>query len=374
MRRLSRVVASVTLVTLVLALPAAGAPLMFPTRVQDGFTSPGPPTVTAATWILFDDSSETVLASHLSTEERSMASTTKIMTGLLALERSNLTDVVTISSRAANTGEREIGLVAGEQVTMSALLKAALIHSANDAATSIAEHVAGSVDGFVDLMNERATELGLTETHFTNPHGLDAPDHYSSARDLLDLVRVAMAFPEFRDNVRSRIVVFPDAPDGTKRIGTTTNLLLGVYEGAGGIKTGFTSRALLTFVATAEREGRRLYVVVLGSEGRRAHFADARALFDYGFSQLGIYWTISTGNLYVSVKQRVEPGPLVATSRIETLLHLAGQGLMTDPPASTVTQPEPIPPPVDVVNRHPEASADSLWTALTFWWDQAVEG
>ena len=372
MRRLSRVAASVALVTLALALPAAGAPLTFPTRVQDGFASLGPPTVTAAAWILFDESSEVVLASHFSTQERAMASTTKIMTGLLALEGSNLTDVVTISQRAADAGEREIDLVAGEQVTMSALLKAAMIHSANDAAIAIAEHVGGSVEGFVDMMNERAKELGLTKTHFANPHGLDAPDHYSSARDLLDLARVAMAFPEFRDNVRSRIVVFPDAPDGSKRVGTTTNLLLGDYDGAGGIKTGFTSEALLTFVSTAEREGRRLYVVVLGSEGDRAHFADARALLDYGFKQLGIYGTVSTGNPYVSAKQRVEPGPLVATSNIEAFLHLAGQGLMTDPPSPTAIVPEPVPLPVEVVNRQPVSPPDSLWAAFTFWWDQTV--
>ena len=372
MRRLSRVAASVALVTLVLALPAAGAPLTFPTRVQDGFASPGPPMVTAAAWILFDESNEVVLASHLSTQERAVASTTKIMTGLLALEGSNLTDVVTISTRATDAGEREIDLVAGEQVTMSALLKAAMIHSANDAAIAIAEHVGGSVEGFVDMMNERARELGLTETHFANPHGLDAPDHYSSARDLLDLARVAMAFPEFRDNVRSRMVIFPDAPDGSKRIGTTTNLLLGVYDGAGGIKTGFTSEALLTFVATAEQGGRRLYAVVLGSEGDRAHFADARSLLDYGFRQLGIYGTVSTGNPYVSAKQRVEPGPLVATSTIETFIHLAGQGLMTDPPSPTAIVPEPVPLPVEVVTRHPVSPPDPLWTAFTFWWDQTV--
>lgn len=372
MTRLSRVAALVAVMTLVLALPAAGAPLTFPTRVQDGFTSPGPPVVTAASWILFDESSQTVLASHLSTQERAMASTTKIMTGLLAMERSNLTDIVTISKRAADTGEREIDLVAGEQLTMSALLKAAMIHSANDAATAIAEHVGGSVEGFVDMMNERASELGLTETHFTNPHGLDAPDHYSSARDLLDLARVAMAFPEFSDNVRSRIFVFPDAPDGSKRIGGTTNLLLGDYEGAGGIKTGFTSRALLTFVATAERDGRRLYAVVLGSVGRRAHFDDVRALFDYGFSQLGIYGTVSTGKPYVSVKRRVEPGPLVATSNMETLIHLAGQGLMTDPPLSRAIVPEPVPSPVILVNRRPVPPPEPLQAILTFWWDEIV--
>jgi D-alanyl-D-alanine carboxypeptidase len=301
-----------------------------------------------------------------------MASITKIMTGLLAFERSDLDDIVTVSTRAADTGEREIELVAGEQVTLKALVKAAMIHSANDAATAIAEHVGGSLEGFVEMMNERSRELGLTETHFANPHGLDAPDHYSSARDMLDLALVAMSHPEFADIVRSRMVVFPDAPDGSQRIGTTTNLLLGDYEGAGGIKTGFTSRALLTYVATAEREGRRLYAVVLGSEGRRAHFSDARALFDYGFVELGIYGVVASGKPYASIQIRVEPGPLVATTNIESLVQLASQGIMTDPPASLVDPPEPPPPSVEVVGRHAESTSDSIWTAFTFWWTQAI--
>ncbi len=370
MNRHTRVAALVAILSLPLALPAAAAPLTFPVRIQEGFPTPDPPEITAATWILYDEAGETVLASHLPTQERSMASITKIMTGLLAFERSNLDDIVIISKRAADTGEREIDLVAGEQVTLNALVKAAMIHSANDAATAIAEHVGGSLEGFVEMMNERARELGLTETHFANPHGLDAPDHFSSARDMLNLALVAMSHQGFADIVRSRMVVFPDAPDGSQRIGTTTNLLLGDYEGAGGIKTGFTSRALLTYVATAERGGRRLFAVVLGSQGRRAHFADARALFDYGFNQLGIYGIVATREPYVSIQTRVDPGPLVATANIETLVQLASQGLLTDPPASFVAEPEPPPPSVEVVNRHAESTPDTLWAALTFWWSQ----
>ena len=104
---------------------------------------------------------------------------------------------MTISERAANTGEKEIELVAGETISMDALFKALMIHSANDAATAIAEHISGSVEDFVDLMNQRAEELGLTHTSFANPHGLDAPDHYTSARDLLHLAQVAMENPRF---------------------------------------------------------------------------------------------------------------------------------------------------------------------------------
>lgn len=368
MRRRLPTAALAAVLTVTLALPAAAAPLSFPTRVVEGFPAPPPPAITAAAWILFDDSTGTVLGSQLPDEERPMASTTKIMTALVAIENAEPKSIVTISQNAADTGEREIDLVAGEQLPLDALLKAAMIHSANDAATAIAEHVGGSVSGFIDMMNEKAAELGLTETHFVNPHGLDHPDHYSSARDLLSMARVAMEHPLFADIVRSRLLVFPDAPDGTRRAGVATNLMLHDYEGMGGVKTGFTFRAGLTMVATAERSGRRLYAVVLGSDGSRAHFSDVRALFDWGFESLGIHATLSTGQAYTSMKTRVEPSPLLATRNTETFLHLAAQGLMTSPPAPLTSLPPPEPPPLVVVERYPQPSEPPA-AALAYWWE-----
>ena len=200
--------APIAVISLALMLPASAAPLTYPTLVVDGFSQPGPPEVTAATWILYDESTDSVLASFLPSQERAIASTTKIMTALVAIENGDLDSIVTISQKAADTGEREIGLVAGEPLPLIALLKAAMIHSANDAAIAIAEHVGGSVDGFVVLMNERAQSLGLTATNFTNPHGLDDLDHYSSASDLLELAKIAMTHPEFSEIVRSQLLVF----------------------------------------------------------------------------------------------------------------------------------------------------------------------
>ena len=357
------------LITLSLA-PAVGAkPFAYPAPTQEGLPDPGPPDVTAKAWILYDASTDAVLASVQPDERRSVASTTKIMTGLLAVERGDFEEVVTISQRAADTGEREIGLVPGEEVTLGALVKAALIHSGNDAATAIAEHIGGSVEGFVDLMNQRAEELGLRNTSFANPHGLDAPGHYSSARDMLNLAREAMQHEEFRDIVRSRIVVFPEAPDGSKRIGTATNLLLGDYEGASGIKTGFTFQALLTFVASAERQDRRLYAVVLGSEGSRAHLSDARRLFDYGFEDLGVYGVLGTGNRYVARFHQPEPGPMVSAAHLEALLHLGATGLLADPPMPSETAPEPVPPPVEELRRAPERDHSTVRGAVRFWLD-----
>ena len=366
--------APIAVISLALMLPASAAPLTYPTPVVDGFSHPGPPEVTAATWILYDESTDSVLASFLPTQERAIASTTKIMTALVVIENGDLDSIVTISQKAADTGEREIGLVAGERLPLIALLKAAMIHSANDAATAISEHVGGSVDGFVVLMNERAQSLGLTATKFTNPHGLDDLDHYSSASDLLELAKIAMTHPEFSEIVRSQLLVFPDAPDGTVRRGTTTNLLLGAYEGNGGIKTGFTNQAGLTFVSTAVRNGRRLYSVVLGSDGERAHFRDTEALFDYGFDQLGIYGNLSMGTPYRSTMVRIEPTPLVAIANIEAYLHIAGQGLAASPPSSLEPAPEVVVPPPVVVNRSTDRGANPIRTALTHWWQLIMRG
>ena len=366
--------APIAVISLVLMLPAGAAPLTYPTPVVDGFAHGGPPDVTAATWILYDESNETVLASFLPAQERAIASTTKIMTALVVIENGDLDSIVTISQKAADTGEREIGLVAGERLPLIALLKAAMIHSANDAATAIAEHVGGSVEGFVVLMNERAQSLGLTASNFTNPHGLDHPNNYSTASDLLELARVAMTHPEFSEIVRSQVLVFHDAPDGTTRRGTTTNLLLASYDGNTGIKTGFTDQAGLTYVSTAVRNGRRLYSVVLGSEGERAHFRDTEALFDYGFDQLGIYGNLSLGTPYQSLIVQTEPAPLLAIANLEAYLHLAGQGLALSPPSALEAIPEVVAPSASVVIRETERGANPIQTALNHWWQFIVRG
>ena len=134
-------------------------------------------------------------------------------------------------------------------------------------------------------MNAKAAELGLVNTSFVNPHGLDHPDHYSSARDLLTVTLAAMDDPDFARLVEARSANLPANPDGEPRVAINRNELLATYPGAIGVKTGFTNQALLTLVAASEREGRRLYAVVLGSDD---HFGDATALLDYGFAEFGV--------------------------------------------------------------------------------------
>ncbi|MFZ0626252.1 MAG: D-alanyl-D-alanine carboxypeptidase family protein [Acidimicrobiia bacterium] len=367
MKRLRLLLAPLVVCLGLIAQPAAAAPFTYPPPLLQAYPAPDAPEVSAASWILYDDTAGMVIAEHNADDERAMASVTKIMTGLLALENSDMSEMVEISNRAAATGEKEIDLVAGESVPMDALFKALLIHSANDAATAIAEHVSGSVEAFVDLMNQRARELGLTHTHFANPHGLDAPGHYTSARDLVVLAREAMSHPEFADVVRAKTLVFPPAPDGTLRIGTSTNLLLNWYPGTIGVKTGFTNHALLTMVAAAERDGHRVYAVVLGSEGVRGHFADVTRLFDYVFQDLHYYGYAAGGEPYVAQMRHSDPGPLVAMSNLETYLHLAGQGLMLDRPTPLVESDQPSLPAITEVERDADSAPQSVFEAMGFW-------
>ncbi len=372
MRNLLRVVGPLLLVFSLFDAPVSAAPFTYPAPVLETFPAPDAPQVTAASWILYDETTDVVIAELNADQERAMASVTKIMTGLLTLENSSPTEPVTISERAATTGEKEIELVEGETLEMSALFKALMIHSATDAATAIAEHIAGSVEEFVAFMNQRAAELGLTHTTFANPHGLDAPNHHTTARDLLELARIAMAHPEFAEVVKAKTLVFPPAPDGTARTGSSTNLMLWSYPGTIGIKTGFTSQALLTYVAAAERDGRLLYAVLLGSDGDRAHFADARELFDYGFEELGFFGDASTGSPYVAVKGRKSPEPLVALGTMETYVHLASQGLMLESPTPLRELPEPAPPPIVEVTRSADPGPRTVLESMRYWLDHAL--
>ncbi len=307
-----RVVAPLLAVLILLgAAPAVATPVAAPPSPVWGLYAGAPPEVTASSWILYDDTYGRVLADHMADTPRPMASTTKIMTALLALERGNLDDPVLISSSAADIGEAEIGLEAGEVWTLRQLLTAMLVRSANDAAEAVAEYVGGTQQHFVELMNEKALELGLRQTSYANPHGLDAPGHFTTARELLELTLVAMEDPVFAELVGTQTAVLPPAPDGTERIAQTTNQLLGSYPGAFGVKTGFTNLAGLVLVAGAERDGRRLYTVVMGSAD---HFTDATALLDYGFAQYGVVQQVSKGVSYVAHTTAASEPPVETTT------------------------------------------------------------
>lgn len=214
--------------------------------------------------------------------ERAMASTTKIMTALVVLEHAEMTDVVTISRDAAGVGEAEIDLRPGQEVTVEMLLEGMLVRSGNDAAIALAEHVGGSVDGFVAMMNQKAADLGLVHSSFVNPHGLDEPGHYSSAEDLATLSTLAMSDPRFAGMVSQPSVMVDDGQGGAKRY-ESSNKLLGTYEGACGVKTGWTNKAGYCLVASAVRDGIGLVAVVLGTDSEDERFDEARVLLDWGY-------------------------------------------------------------------------------------------
>jgi D-alanyl-D-alanine carboxypeptidase (penicillin-binding protein 5/6) len=208
------------------------------------------------------------------------ASTTKILTALLAIERLPLDARVVIGERAGQMRHGSvIGVEAGEQWTVDDLLHALLLRSANDAAAALAERVAGSVEGFADLMNSTARSIGARHSQFVNPYGLHDPAHYTTAYDLALIARHALRHPTFASIVRVQSWTL-ERPNRPPQEIANTNKLLGRYQGADGVKTGLTAAAGRVLVASATRNGWRLLAVVLKSPDT---YQDAERLLDYGF-------------------------------------------------------------------------------------------
>ena len=229
----------------------------------------------AASAILVDVNSGRVLYEHNADAKMLIASTTKIMTALVAIREGNLGDVVKVGREATLTEGSSMYLKEGEELALEALLYGLLLCSGNDAAVAIAEHVGGSQAGFVSMMNETAKELGMDHSSFANPNGLDHEDHYSTARDMAKLARAAV-----EDETLVRIASTRTAHIGGRTM-TNHNKLLAYMDGCIGLKTGYTRAAGRTLVGCAERNGQRLVAVTL-QDGN--DWADHQALFDYGFS------------------------------------------------------------------------------------------
>ncbi|MHB8705829.1 MAG: D-alanyl-D-alanine carboxypeptidase family protein [Coriobacteriia bacterium] len=220
-------------------------------------------------------------------EERAMASTTKIMTAIVVLEAvTDLGERATVPVGATVVGEAGVGLHAGQELTVRQLLEAMLVHSGNDAAITLAVHVAGSEDAFAEAMNAKAAQLDVRHSRYTNVHGLDEFGHHTSAADLATLARYALQFPEFREMVAMREVRVPTG--STIKKFDASNKLLGTYDGATGVKTGWTNDAGYCLVASAERNGIGLVAVVMGAKSEDQRFAEARRLLDWGFEHYRI--------------------------------------------------------------------------------------
>jgi D-alanyl-D-alanine carboxypeptidase (penicillin-binding protein 5/6) len=253
--------------------------------------------------------------------QRPIASVTKIMTAVLVLERADPEDVVTVSDRAASGGPTagisNLGLLPGERVRVEDLLYALMLQSANDAALALAEHVSGSVEAFVKLMNRKAVRLGLRQTEFLSPGGLDDRGH-SSPADLVRLTRAAYAEPGFERLSSTRFHEVP-APEGRPRVVQNRNVLLWLYPGSIGVKTGFTSAAGFCVVAAAERDGVRLVAVVLGSAGEA--FSDAAEMLSYGFAAFERHAFVRRGESLGRLEIVGGRVPVAAGARLEALVR-----------------------------------------------------
>ena len=252
-----------------------------PSPGPDDQADSGLPLLSAKAAILIDGTSGLTLYEHNAKERRYPASTTKIMTALLCVERGGLDETVTVSERAAAIGEASLNLADGEKILLRHLLMGLLMKSANDAAVAIAETIGGDYDTFIAMMNARAEELGLTETHFTNPHGLHHEDHYTTAYDLAHMTRLALAYGEIERITDTEEAVIPWPDKEWDRQLTNRNQLLRMWPAADGVKTGYTKQAGNCLVASASIDGWRLISVCLDCKDRRV---DSRALLEWGFA------------------------------------------------------------------------------------------
>jgi D-alanyl-D-alanine carboxypeptidase (penicillin-binding protein 5/6) len=249
-------------------------------------TAPKPPKLDARSWVLVDADTGVYLTGKNPDQRLPIASTTNVMTALVALEEANLDEEVTISEQAerfVGFTYSNVGLIKGERLSVRELLKAALIPSGTEAVYALAEHLGdGSVDEFVDEMNQKADSMGLKNTHFENPAGIDARGHYSSARDLASIAWAAMEYPTFDDIVDTEQATI--TTQNREIAVSNTNNLLYTYDEANGVKTGTSPKAGPCLVASATDGDESYVAVVLDARGEEYRFAAARTALEYGFN------------------------------------------------------------------------------------------
>ena len=239
------------------------------------------PVINSRAAVIYDRETKQVLWGKKETQKMAMASTTKIMTAIVVLENANLSNVVTISKKAANTGGSCLHINAGDKITVLHLLYGLLLRSGNDTAVALAEYVGGSVEGFATLMNEKAKELSLENTHFVTPHGLDNEAHYTTAYELAVLTDYALENETFKNIVASKTATI--SINGVARELYNTNELLGNLNGVDGVKTGFTGNAGRCLVTSTTRNGKQMIVVVLGANTKKQRTQDSIKLIQYAF-------------------------------------------------------------------------------------------
>lgn len=258
---------------------------------------------------LIDSKSGTIIYGHNENMPLPPASTTKILTAILAVEKSKPTDIVTVGKNPTLCEPTILGLREGEKMSMEDLLYALLIRSANDTAVAIAEHIAGSVPEFAKLMNERAKEWGATNSNFVNPNGWPDPNHHSSAHDLALIAKHVMENDYIRTIVATRNKTIHRENDDDIKLLLNHNKILTLYEGANGVKTGYTTEAKQCLVASAVRGDQEFIAVVLGAQGSNV-WSDASTLLDYGFKNFDTYKYKNANELVKTITVADGTGPV----------------------------------------------------------------
>ncbi len=308
-------------------------------------TADGGPEVSVPSAILMDQTTGTVLFEKNVEEQRPPASVTKIMTLLLIMEaleegRLQWDTPITVSAESAGMGGSQVYLKEGETMTVDEMVKCIAVVSANDCCVAMAEALSGSNAAFIEGMNKRAAELGMTGTHFNSCTGLDIEDHYTTARDIAIMSRELMKHAE----IQKYTTIWMDTVRNGAFTLSNTNKLVRFYDGATGLKTGFTSTAGYCLSATATREGLSLIAVVLGGETSDQRFEDAKALLNFGFSQYSLYQEEpplpSPVRVLKGMQDSVQPVPA------ETPAFLVPKGAEKNV-AYTITLPEAVAAPVE---------------------------
>lgn len=267
------------------------------------------PTLNSRIAVAYDRKSGEVIWGKDENKRTAMASTTKIMTAIVTLENCDLTQTVTISKKSAGTGGSRLGLKVDDKITMNDLLYGLMLKSGNDAAVAIAETVGGSVEGFAELMNEKAKELKLENTHYVTPHGLDDPEHYTTAVELAKLADYALQNETFAKIVNTKN--YTVTINGYPKSISNTNELLGYLEGVNGVKTGFTNNAGRCLVTSVNRNGFEIITVILQADTKKFRTADSIKLIEY------IYKNYEPVNIKEIVDEQFKRWCSINTSRIQ---------------------------------------------------------
>ncbi len=282
-----------------------------------------PPDIAAKAAVMINAGDGRVIYSKNPDMQLPMASTTKMMTALLIIEDGhNMNDTVTCSKRCAEIGESSIYLKEGETLTVEQMLYGLMLPSGNDCAIALAEYDAGSVEAFVNKMNQRAAQLGLTNTHFVTPHGLDEPGHYTSARDFARLGAVLMTHQKIREIVKHSVYSIPGygQPDGRTLI--NTNHLLDKYPFIDGVKTGYTDNAQECIIISAEDHGNEFILSYLGGPTLGQCDQDVINVLEYGFSKYVDRTVIATGRQYAQLDIPYSHGKLPLAAASSLVMHV----------------------------------------------------